>query len=587
MKTKLTIYCLLLTTISSTAQTVWSDPATAKAWYTAENWTPNKATWLSTDVAQFENAGSATSAQIDMSTSSLLLGAIEITSARTRALTIENSSATAGTLTLFGLTVNSVGNTVIRNASNSNLTIQNGMGNMDIELGNTANNNIVIDGSGDVNINVPINGLGKTLTKSGVGAGVLTLSAANTYSGSTHLTSGTLKLNNAGGSTLPATNEMIISGGTLQISSNQTFSSLIISGGDVIVDDGVTLTINGTLTLTTGKIILGTGNVIASSIAGGSSSSYVVTNGSGKIAIPIVGTATFPVGTTAYNPLTISNGGNVDYAVKVSNSAPSGTGITQPTKVINRQWDISSSASASNVGLSFTYNMNEGAAAFVEGSAMDGIHYNSTASKWEAIGTATPSGSNPYTVAFTYTGANWSPFSFGNAGILPTEWTTFTAKQNNGQNLLTWQTVTEKNADHFDIQRASNPQAHWQTIGTVKTTGNSQAMNEYEFVDDTPLSISYYRLRSVDFDGKETLSNIVSVINKKGSKLKVYPNVANDKIIIRSNSPNPQTFNIYNLLGQNVQTGQLTGQKELIISPLSTGTYFLKVQGETVKFVKN
>ena len=112
-------------------------------------------------------------------------------------------------------------------------------------------------------------------------------------------------------------------------------------------------------------------------------------------------------------------------------------------------------------------------------------------------------------------------------------------------------------------------------------------MNEYEFVDDTPLSISYYRLRSVDFDGKETLSNIVSVINKKGSKLKVYPNVANDKIIIRSNSPNPQTFNIYNLLGQNVQTGQLTGQKELIISPLSTGTYFLKVQGETVKFVKN
>ncbi len=584
MKTIITICCLLFT-MASHAQTLWSNAGMATDWYTNTNWTPNKgsAEWLSTDIAQFANAGTAELAQIDISTASLLIGAIEVTSARTRALTIENSSSTAGTLSLFGIIVNSVGNTILRNASNADLTIQNGSGNLDIFLGNTANNNIIIDGTGGITIPSVITGPGKTLTKSGSGLGSLTLTAANTYTGATHLTAGTLKLNHTGGSTLPATNEMIISGGTLQISSNQSFSSLIISGGDVIVDDGVTLTISGTLTLTTGKIILGTGNVIATTIAGGSSTSYVVTNGSGKLAIPNVGTATFPIGLTAYNPLTIDNGGNVDYAVKLSNTAPSGSGIAQPTKVINRQWDISSSATASNVGLSFTYNMNEGASAFIEGAAMDGIHFNNTSSKWENIGTATPSGMNPYTVAFTYTASNWSPFSFGNAGVLPIEWAAISVNQKNNQNVLNWQTANDKNTVHFDIQRATSPLTLWQTIGSVTVN----ALKNYQFIDNGPLPISYYRLRSVGFDGKETLSKVVSVVKSKSDKLKVYPTIATDKITIRSDSNEPLTFNIYNLLGQNVQTGQLIEQKDLNINGLSKGTYVLKVKDETVRFVKN
>ncbi len=586
MKTHMTLCCLLFS-IASYAQTVWTNTESATAWYTSDNWTPNKsaAGWVSTDIAQFANAGSATSAQIDINTSSLLIGAIEVTSARTRPLTIENNSATAGTLSLFGLTVNSVDNTILRNGSNSDLTIQNGSGNMDIFLGNTANNNIVVDGTGGITISSVITGLGKTLTKSGVGSGMLTLTGLNTYTGLTFLTTGTLKLNHVGGLTLPATNEMIISGGTLQISSNQTFSNLILSGGDVLIDDGVTLTVTGTLTLTSGKIHLGTGHVVAAAITGSSSTSYVVTSGTGKLTIQNVGTSTFPVGATnsTFNPVTISNGGNVNYAVNVSNTPPTGSGIAQPNKVINRQWDITPSTSASNVGLAFQYNMNEGAGAFVENSTMDGIHFNNTTSKWEAIGTATPSGSNPYTVAFTYTGSNWSPFSFGNAGVLPTEWIAFKGQQKNGQNVLDWQTALEKNTAYFDIQRTLNALSKWETIGTIQ----ANTLKNYQFVDNDPLSISYYRLRAVDFDGQSTLSHTVSVVNKASHKLKVYPAIAHDKLTISLDNYELQTYNIYNLLGQNVQTGYINGQKQLNINQLTTGTYFLKVKEETVKFVKN
>jgi autotransporter-associated beta strand protein len=425
------------------------------------------------------------------------------------------------------------------------------------------------------------------LTKAG--SGTLILTGGNLYTGLTTVSLGTLQLNKSGGTTIPITNNVNVTGGTLQISSNQTLNNLTVNGGDVTVDDGVTLTINGTLTLTSGKITLGTGNVVASAISGGSASSYVVTAGTGKLTINAVSSATFPIGPTPsnYNPVAISSGGGSNYAVNVSSTAPTGSGITQPGAAIKRQWDITPSGSPTNVSLTFQYNDNEGVlGSFLPTSSMDGIHFNGTT--WNYIGSAMGMGASPYNVTFTYAGPTWSPFSFGNAGVLPTELINLSAKSKNSQNLITWQTATERNSDHFDIQRATNPQAHWQTIGTVKAAGNSQTIKAYEYMDNTPLSINYYRLRSVDFDGKENLSNTVSVINNnKSGTLKVYPTIANDKINIISDSNEPQIFNIYNLLGQNVQTGQIIGQKELIISPLSKGTYFLKVQGETVKFVKN
>jgi len=69
-----------------------------------------------------------------------------------------------------------------------------------------------------------------------------------TYSGLTSVNqNATLQLNNTGGGTLPNSNSVTVNG-TLRISSNQTLADLTIStGGTVIVDPNVQLTINGDL----------------------------------------------------------------------------------------------------------------------------------------------------------------------------------------------------------------------------------------------------------------------------------------------------------------------------------------------------
>src|SRR5436190_22859399 len=67
----------------------WTDTGSLTPWYTNTNWTPSTsaAQWTTTHIAQFNNAGSAITAGISMATAPLSIGAIEMTSLRTRKLT--------------------------------------------------------------------------------------------------------------------------------------------------------------------------------------------------------------------------------------------------------------------------------------------------------------------------------------------------------------------------------------------------------------------------------------------------------------------------------------------------------------------
>ncbi|MFM7672612.1 MAG: autotransporter-associated beta strand repeat-containing protein [Bacteroidota bacterium] len=93
------------------------------------------------------------------------------------------------------------------------------------------------------------------LTKSNTGTLILT--GTNTYTGATTVSAGTLQLNKSGGTTIPITNNVTVSGGTLKISQNQTLANLTATSGTITVDNGATLTITGKLTLSLGVTVSG------------------------------------------------------------------------------------------------------------------------------------------------------------------------------------------------------------------------------------------------------------------------------------------------------------------------------------------
>jgi autotransporter-associated beta strand protein len=195
---------------------------------------------------------------------SLNLGAISIDNTRTTALNIGNSSGAAGVLRLYGATVNSINNVVVRNNGTGLFTLQAAQnGTMGVVLSNATNNIINIDNTGGITISAIISGGSNVLTKSGTGAGVLELTAQNTYTGLTTVSGGTLRLNRTGGTTLPVGNSVTVnSGATLLISTAQQLANVTVdAGGTLIVAANLTITgtaaINGTFQINQGGFASG------------------------------------------------------------------------------------------------------------------------------------------------------------------------------------------------------------------------------------------------------------------------------------------------------------------------------------------
>lgn len=97
------------------------------------------------------------------------------------------------------------------------------------------------------------------------------------------------------------------------------------------------------------------------------------------------------------------------------------------------------------------------------------------------------------------------------AAALPVELLAFDVEAMDKANKVSWSTASEENTEYFAIERSADGTNNWVEISQVKANGFSQTKIDYEFIDEAPISTSYYRLRSVDFDGKNQLSEVVVV----------------------------------------------------------------------------
>ncbi|MFM7590080.1 MAG: hypothetical protein ACKO55_13320, partial [Bacteroidota bacterium] len=204
---------------------------------------------------------------------------------------------------------------------------------MNIAFANPTINKIIIDSSGGINLSSTITSASGPVYVSGTGVGTVMLSGQNTYTSLTTVEGATLRLNRTGGTTIPATNSVSLSGGTLKVSTNQTLNDLTVSGGTLLVDVGATLTINGTLTVSGGTITIN--GTIAYGAAGalvyGSSNRTVgaewpssngplnVTIGSGGVTLGVARTIS-STGKLTLNGV-FATGGNLTLASNVNGTA--------------------------------------------------------------------------------------------------------------------------------------------------------------------------------------------------------------------------------------------------------------------------
>lgn len=170
------------------------------------------------------------------------------------------------------------------------------------------------------------------------------------------------------------------------------------------------------------------------------------------------------------------------------------------------------------------------------------------------------------------------------ASPLPIELVDFKCNLIDNKNIeLKWITASESNSQYFSVERSANG-IDYEAVGYLNAAGNSLNTIHYSYTDKNALNdISYYRLKSVDFDGSYKYSDICSVVNQTGElSISVYPNPANNSVTIDfKNVDNVRStdFSIMDVTGKQmiVSATQLNNKYTLDLSTLQSGLYFIEL----------
>lgn len=364
---------------------------------------------------------------------------------------------------------------------------------------------------------------------------------------------------------------------------NRTVNSLNFNGANKKVELG-----NYTLTLT-------------SDATGVNSNNYFKTNGSGKLkrlAIPNNEGFTFPVGNSAYNPISITNrtGTPDDFSVRVLDEiyeyGTFGNPNTEPR--VKRTWDIDKLNPTANAGsgVDFAFNWNSNEVSNPAPSNYTLFHHDANGNGWGQVVTGTRDPAfNPTTYSMLWSGykGSFSPFGIGDQNApLPVELLYFTAECKPQGTALRWATASEVNSAYFELQRSDN-MIHWTLLKTIPALGFHSSTYHYPEVLDTEPSQAtrYYRLKQVDFDGKhEYFQAVAAFCPGSATAISLYPNPAAEQLHIQGAKAG-DPWEILDMTGRRIRTGTIGDQPlhRISILDLPAGLYRIHVSTTSFPFV--
>lgn len=122
------------------------------------------------------------------------------------------------------------------------------------------------------------------------------------------------------------------------------------------------------------------------------------------------------------------------------------------------------------------------------------------------------------------------------ASPLPIELLHFTAMHSEGGALLSWETVTEKNAKEFLVESSSDALT-FTACALVPAAGHSSELRSYQCICPLTETDTYYRLTSIEMDGTQKRYPIVVLQAKPSGDLHVYPVPATAELFMELQSP--------------------------------------------------
>ncbi len=202
------------------------------------------------------------------------------------------------------------------------------------------------------------------------------------------------------------------------------------------------------------------------------------------------------------------------------------------------------------------------------------------------VATPVAAGGNIYRFTGITALANNRRFTLGTINYaqtpLPIELLEFEAKADPPTGVrLNWRTASEHNNDHFTVERSAEL-LEWVPVVTVPGAGNSSTTLNYVSMDPQPqVGTNYYRLRQTDMNGASTLSHTESVLWTKATGVSLFPNPAQEQLIVVAAQLEQGSLRLFNASGAEIRVPIVMSADRAWVrtAELPAGVYLLRLDG--------
>ena len=416
--------------------------------------------------------------------------------------------------------------------------------------------------------------------------------------------------NPAASYTYLGTGTNLVTGDGLPADITGTLTIRLLNATDIItlsqtITGNVGSSLYPTVSLTSGLLSLGNNTLTLGSMINGSSSSYVITEGTGTVRRPVSNTGgssttvkNFYVGTTTeYRLLSITFPKTIGTAVPstfltvgYNNTDPGNNGY--PSGIVAHSttgyWTLGMSVKPDSI---FTLSVNTTGMAGGPGAnflrrtmgasdpwVLNGGSASITASSLTET-SCPPPASAPITM----------DIALGYAGPLPVNLISFSGNIQKEGVLLSWRVTDESSIDKYEIERSADGN-HFEFIGFLDSK-NVSTSQTYSWLDKSfKAPVSYYRLKIIGQNGDTKYSSILKFQFKGMKEINVSPNPIIDGRLNLSMSgevAGVYSVSLFDALGRQVTTSKFVHSGNSAVRTITlnnnvqSGIHYLVVIGPT------
>ena len=174
---------------------------------------------------------------------------------------------------------------------------------------------------------------------------------------------------------------------------------------------------------------------------------------------------------------------------------------------------------------------------------------------------------------------------------LPVDWKYIHVSKKDRNNIIEWTVASEVNVEKYLIYRSLDNGSSFDIIGTTNSVNQVNGA-KYQYTDKDPNHNGqiFYKIANLDFDGKQSYSELVYIDNTRNISFEIIPNPALDRVYLSGldvadgELVNVRLYDTKGILVKNFRN--ISQNLTLDISLLPAGAYYIEVDLGTQKLQK-